>query len=49
MSVRRGILDDPSKGFVLYYHYADTRIGKAVEDYQFGWNQLTWENDWPSV
>ncbi|KAF7178920.1 hypothetical protein CNMCM7691_007744 [Aspergillus felis] len=45
----QGILNDASKGLVLYYHYADTRIGKAVEDYQFGWNQLTWENDWPSV
>ncbi|KAH1890820.1 hypothetical protein KXW04_002944 [Aspergillus fumigatus] len=45
----QGILQDSSKGFVLYYHYADTRIGKAVEDYQFGWNQLKWENDWPSL
>ncbi|GFF84125.1 probable arabinan endo-1,5-alpha-L-arabinosidase C [Aspergillus lentulus] len=45
----QGILKDSNKGLVLYYHYADTRIGKAVEDYQFGWNQLKWDNDWPSV
>lgn len=44
-----GVLDDPTHGTVLYYHYADTDIGLADADYQFGWNVITWSDGWPLV
>jgi len=45
----QGIFTDSSLGPVLYYHYADTDIGLADADYQFGWNQITWSDGWPVV
>jgi len=45
----QGVLDHPTLGPVLYYHYIDTTIGYADGDTQFGWNQLIWTNGWPTV
>lgn len=45
----RGIINTTSHGIVVYYHYADKNIGLAVDDYQFGWNTLTWTDGWPVV
>lgn len=33
--------------FVLTLRLADTSIGLADADYQFGWNALSWSTDWP--
>ncbi|EFX01844.1 glycoside hydrolase, family 43 [Grosmannia clavigera kw1407] len=45
----QGIFADPTHGTVLYYHYANTNIGLADSQFQFGWNTLTWSGGWPSV
>ncbi|KAI9737807.1 MAG: hypothetical protein M1834_009176 [Cirrosporium novae-zelandiae] len=45
----QGILADDDYGTVMYYHYADTSVGLADSEYQFGWNTLTWSSGWPSV
>ncbi|KAL4915634.1 Arabinan endo-1,5-alpha-L-arabinosidase C [Aspergillus aurantiobrunneus] len=45
----QGVFEDSSRGWVLYYHYADRNIGLAREQYQFGWNVLQWADGWPSV
>lgn len=45
----QGVFEDNSKGFILYYHYADPTIGLTTADYQFGWNVLSWADGWPSV
>ncbi|PWY92181.1 glycosyl hydrolase family 43 protein [Aspergillus heteromorphus CBS 117.55] len=45
----QGILDHPVYGLIVYYHYADKDIGLAVDQYQFGWNNLTWTDGWPVV
>jgi arabinan endo-1,5-alpha-L-arabinosidase len=45
----QGVMDHPTYGAVLYYHYLDTSIGYADGDAQFGWNQITWSNGWPTV
>lgn len=45
----RGIINTTSHGIVVYYHYANKNIGLAVDDYQFGWNTLTWTDGWPVV
>lgn len=45
----QGVFEDSTRGFVLYYHYADRRIGLATEQYQFGWNVLQWADGWPTV
>ncbi|KAH8664461.1 glycoside hydrolase, family 43 [Xylariales sp. PMI_506] len=45
----QGILADPTWGTVLYYHYADTDIGLADSEYQFGWNVVSWSTGWPVV
>ncbi|CAN8097780.1 unnamed protein product [Discula destructiva] len=41
------LVDSTYGGAVLYYHYADTSIGLADADYQFGWNELSWSTGWP--
>ncbi|PSR78132.1 glycosyl hydrolase [Coniella lustricola] len=44
----QGIFVDATYGgAVLYYHYADTNIGLADSEYQFGWNALSWSTGWP--
>lgn len=43
----QGVYADPEHGSVLYYHYADTTIGIADGDYQFGWNVLSFSTGWP--
>ncbi|PWY80463.1 putative arabinan endo-1,5-alpha-L-arabinosidase C [Aspergillus sclerotioniger CBS 115572] len=45
----QGVLNDTTYGLVVYYHYANKNIGLTVDDYQFGWNQLTWNDGWPVV
>ncbi|GLA30828.1 hypothetical protein AnigIFM63326_009263 [Aspergillus niger] len=45
----QGIINTTSHGIVVYYHYANKNIGLAVDDYQFGWNTLTWTDGWPVV
>lgn len=45
----QGVLNDKNLGPVLYYHYANTNIGLAVDQYQFGWNRLNWNDGWPVV
>ncbi|RDW63584.1 arabinan endo-1,5-alpha-L-arabinosidase-3 [Coleophoma cylindrospora] len=45
----QGVYDDTTNGLTLYYHYADTAVGLADADYLFGWNVLTWSNEWPAV
>ncbi|KAH8890151.1 glycoside hydrolase, family 43 [Thozetella sp. PMI_491] len=45
----QGVFADPTYGTVLYYHYADTSIGLADSQYQFGWNTVNWSGGWPSV
>ncbi|KAJ4990465.1 arabinan endo-alpha-l-arabinosidase a [Stagonosporopsis vannaccii] len=43
----QGVLNDPSLGPVLYYHYVDTRIGYADSQKQFGVNKLDFSSGWP--
>ncbi|CAI4213482.1 unnamed protein product [Parascedosporium putredinis] len=45
----QGVFADPKRGTILYYHYANTNIGLADSQYQFGWNVLSWSGGWPSV
>lgn len=45
----QGLVQDSSLGTVLYYHYLDTSIGYGDGQAQFGWNQVTWRNGWPTV
>lgn len=45
----QGIFDDPVRGSVLYYHYADKNIGIRDADYQFGWNTVSWKDGWPTA
>ncbi|KAI9370613.1 glycosyl hydrolase [Aspergillus egyptiacus] len=45
----QGVFEDRTRGWVLYYHYADRDIGLNKEQYQFGWNVLKWADGWPSV
>ncbi|KAL3477672.1 Arabinan endo-1,5-alpha-L-arabinosidase C [Aspergillus californicus] len=45
----QGVFEDSSRGFVLYYHYADRTIGLSRSQYQWGWNVLSWADGWPSV
>ncbi|KAL4805087.1 Arabinan endo-1,5-alpha-L-arabinosidase C [Aspergillus unguis] len=45
----QGVFEDDSKGFILYYHYANPTIGLTTADYQFGWNVLNWSDGWPTV
>jgi arabinan endo-1,5-alpha-L-arabinosidase len=44
----QGVLED-KRGSVLYYHYADRRVGMGDGEYRFGWNVLGWKDGWPSV
>jgi len=45
----QGVIDHPTLGPVLYYHYIDTTIGYGDGETQFGWNQITWTDGWPTV
>ncbi|KAF3050727.1 hypothetical protein E8E11_006371 [Didymella keratinophila] len=45
----QGVMNDPSLGPVLYYHYVDTRIGYADGQKQFGVNKLDFSSGWPVV
>ncbi|KAL2821860.1 Arabinan endo-1,5-alpha-L-arabinosidase C [Aspergillus cavernicola] len=45
----QGVFQDSTRGFVLYYHYANPTIGLSRAQYQFGWNVLKWSGGWPSV
>jgi len=45
----QGIMNDPSLGPVIYYHYVDTRIGYADGQKQFGVNKLDFSSGWPVV
>ncbi|KAL4867086.1 Arabinan endo-1,5-alpha-L-arabinosidase C [Aspergillus spectabilis] len=45
----QGVFEDSVRGWVLYYHYADPRVGLATGEYRFGWNVLRWEDGWPTV
>ncbi|KAL6235528.1 Arabinan endo-1,5-alpha-L-arabinosidase C [Aspergillus navahoensis] len=45
----QGVFEDSSRGWVLYYHYANPNIGLSTSQYQFGWNVLQWTDGWPSV
>ncbi|POS74181.1 endo-alpha-1,5-arabinanase [Diaporthe helianthi] len=44
----QGILVDTAyDGAVMYYHYADTRVGLADSQYLFGFNKISWSTGWP--
>ncbi|KAJ1326039.1 arabinan endo-1,5-alpha-L-arabinosidase [Microdochium nivale] len=43
----QGVLQDPTLGDVLYYHYFNRNIGYNNYDERFGWNQLRWIDGWP--
>ncbi|KAB5578186.1 glycoside hydrolase, family 43 [Coniochaeta sp. 2T2.1] len=45
----QGVVADSNYGTILYYHYANTKIGLADSNYQFGWNVVSWSSGWPSV
>lgn len=45
----QGVYDDPTEGWVLYYHYVDTTIGYSDADKRLGVNKITWSNGWPVV
>ncbi|EKD12868.1 uncharacterized protein L3040_007025 [Drepanopeziza brunnea f. sp. 'multigermtubi'] len=45
----QGVFNDPSKGLILYYHYAETTKGLGDGQYLFGWNALKWSGGWPYV
>ncbi|KAL4983940.1 Arabinan endo-1,5-alpha-L-arabinosidase C [Aspergillus falconensis] len=45
----QGVFKDDQHGLVLFYHYADKNIGLSSDQYQFGWNILRWEDDWPAL
>ncbi|KAM0718104.1 hypothetical protein Q7P37_006436 [Cladosporium fusiforme] len=45
----QGVYNDPTEGWVLYYHYVDTSIGFGDGQKQFGWNKIAWNNGWPTV
>ncbi|KAL3481768.1 glycosyl hydrolase [Aspergillus californicus] len=45
----QGVFKDFTRGFVVYYHYANPTIGLNPTQYQFGWNVLKWSDGWPSV
>lgn len=45
----QGVYNDPSLGWVLYYHYVDTTIGYADSQKLLGVNKITWTNGWPTV
>ncbi|KAL4938983.1 Arabinan endo-1,5-alpha-L-arabinosidase C [Aspergillus oleicola] len=45
----QGVFEDSTRGWTLYYHYANPTIGIAVSDYQFGFNVLQWADGWPTV
>ncbi|THV67188.1 putative arabinan endo-1,5-alpha-L-arabinosidase A [Aureobasidium pullulans] len=45
----QGVYNDPSLGWVLYYHYVDTTIGYADGQKRLGVNEIKWVNGWPTV
>jgi arabinan endo-1,5-alpha-L-arabinosidase len=45
----QGVYNDPSLGWILYYHYVDTTIGYADGQKRFGVNKIKWVNGWPTV
>ncbi|KAI6457711.1 hypothetical protein MCOR17_007716 [Pyricularia oryzae] len=45
----QGVMTDPKKGTILYYHYADRRGAIGDGDKKFGWNVVNWGGGWPSV
>jgi arabinan endo-1,5-alpha-L-arabinosidase len=47
----QGVIYDPNlESIVLYYHYINPTIGYNTEDYQFGYNLLSFGDDgWPVV
>lgn len=45
----QGVYDDPSLGWVMYYHYVDTTVGYADGDKLLGVNKIVWSNGWPTV
>ncbi|KAL8409330.1 hypothetical protein RB594_007677 [Gaeumannomyces avenae] len=45
----QGVMVDPRRGTILYYHYMNTDIGYADSQTRFGWNVIGWSGGWPSV
>lgn len=45
----QGLYNDPTKGWVMYYHYINTNIGYADGDVQFGVNTVDFSSGWPVV
>lgn len=45
----QGVYSDSTLGLIIYYHYANVQIGLSRSEFQFGWNNLCFDNDWPSV
>ncbi|KAI0477565.1 glycoside hydrolase family 43 protein [Xylariaceae sp. FL0804] len=45
----QGVLDDPTYGAVLYYHYNDLTYGYSDADIYFGWNTIDFSSGWPVV
>lgn len=45
----QGVMNDPSLGPGLYYHYVETRIGIADGQKQFGVNKLDFSSGWSVV
>lgn len=45
----QGVYNDPTNGWVLYYHYVNTNIGYSDADKQLGINKIDWSSGWPVV
>ncbi|TKX24749.1 glycosyl hydrolases family 43 protein [Elsinoe australis] len=45
----QGVYLDPKQGWLLYYHYIDTKVGYADGQKKLGINKLNWSGGWPSV
>jgi arabinan endo-1,5-alpha-L-arabinosidase len=45
----QSLYNDPTYGWVIVYHYVNTKIGYADGQKQFGWNQIKWSDGWPTV
>jgi arabinan endo-1,5-alpha-L-arabinosidase len=46
----QGVFYDPNEdSIVMYYHWVNTTIGTAGDQFQFGWNKLDFSSGWPVV
>ncbi|KAG8629440.1 hypothetical protein KVT40_003305 [Elsinoe batatas] len=45
----QGVYLDPREGWLLYYHYVDTKVGYGDGQKRLGINKINWSGGWPSV